>query len=544
MLPLLSLLVRSGAILLGAEILRRCLRRSPAAQKHGLLLFAFGLLIAWPLFSGILPSIPVFWPATAAQGEVEIRQTFRSVVVSAPPSHVMIYVPIVIWLAGVVITIGPLLYGLVRLRQLRHQANILIAAPLNDMLEESCSSLGLTRIPQLLLMAGPVMPMTFGLRRPKIVLPEECLTWTWPRQRAVLLHELAHIQRRDVASQLFAHLTTALWWFQPLSWISRRSLRQESERACDELVVECGVRASDYAAELLAMAKDFRAAAPLAAAGITMARRGDLAGRLHLILAAQPGSKPPALRRLAAALVCVSVVAIAASALTVFPEPVTFPQSESPQRSSSMFSLRRTVLSGLLASAGLSAATIGGSLFDANGAPVPNAKASILNADTAAKLEATTSFDGKFVFESLPAGQYILRIEKPGFPALYREFKVQDDSKVDRGMTLGDTAQHPASKPDQIRVPGDVQQGKIITKVTPVYPPSAKAAGIQGLVQLEATLSAEGVPVDVRVVSSPSDDLSQSALEAVRQWRYTPTLLNGEPVAVITDIHVNYTLSK
>jgi TonB family protein len=543
MLPLLSLLVRSGAILLGAEILRRCLRRSPAAQKHGLLLFAFGLLIAWPLFSGILPSIPVFLPANAAQGEIEIRQTFRTVV-STAPSHFMIYIPIAIWLAGVLITVGPLLYGLIRLRQVRQQATTLAGTSLNELLEESCSSLGLNRVPSLLLLPGPVMPMTFGLRRPIIVLPEECLAWTWSRQRAVLLHELAHIQRRDVASQLFAHLTTALWWFQPLSWISRSSLRQESERACDEMVVECGVRASDYAAELLAIAKDCRPSAPLAAAGITMARRGDLAGRLHLILAPQPFSKPAAWRRFAAALVCISLLTIAASALTVIPEPITFPQSENPKRSSSMSTLRRSVLSGLLASAGLSAATIGGSLFDANGTPVPNAKASILNADTAAKLEATTSSDGKFAFESLPAGQYILRIEKPGFPALYREFKVQEDSQVDRGMMLGDTSQHPATKPDQVRVPGEVQQAKLISKVNPVYPASAKAAGVQGLVQLEATLSADGVPIDVRVVSSPSDDLSQSALDAVRQWRYTPTLLNGEPITVVTEVHVNYTLSK
>jgi TonB family protein len=250
------------------------------------------------------------------------------------------------------------------------------------------------------------------------------------------------------------------------------------------------------------------------------------------------------MRRFAAALACISLLAIAASALTVAPEPITFPQSENQPRSSSMSTLRRTVLSGLLASAGLSAATIGGSLFDANGAPVSNAKASILNADTAAKLEATTSSDGKFVFESLPAGQYILRIEKPGLPVLYREFKVQEDSKVDRGMTLGDTTEHAASKPDQIRVPGAEQQAKLIFKVNPVYPAAAKAAGVQGLVQLEATLSAEGVPVDVRVVSSPSDELSQSALEAVRQWRYTPTLLNGDPIAVITEIRVNYTLAK
>jgi TonB family protein len=543
MLPLLSLLVRSGAILLGAEILRRCLRRSPAAQKHGLLLFAFGLLIAWPLLSGILPSIPVFWPAPAAQGEIEIRQTFRTVA-SVSRSHVLIYIPVAIWLAGVFVTVGPLLYGLIRLRRLRQQARLLAGAPLNELLAQSCSSLGLARVPELLLMPGTIMPMTFGVRRPNIVLPEECLAWSRPRTLAVLMHELAHIQRRDVASQLFAHLTTALWWFQPFSWVIRRSLRQESERACDEMVVQCGVRASDYAAELLAIAKDFRAPAPIAAAGISMARCGDLAGRLHLILAPQPISKPAGARTFAAALVCVSVLTIAASALTLSSLPIAFPQSESPQRSSPMFTVRRTVLSGLLASAGLSAATIGGSLFDANGTPVSNAKASILNADTAAKLEATTSTDGKFVFESLPAGQYILRIEKPGFPALYREFKVQEDSKVDRGMMLGDTTQHPASKPDQVRVPGAEQQAKLITKVTPVYPTSAKEARIQGMVVLDATLSADGVPEDVRVVSSPSDDLSQSALDAVRQWRYTPTLLNGEPISVVTEIHVNYTLSK
>ncbi|MFZ0594017.1 MAG: energy transducer TonB [Bryobacteraceae bacterium] len=80
-------------------------------------------------------------------------------------------------------------------------------------------------------------------------------------------------------------------------------------------------------------------------------------------------------------------------------------------------------------------------------------------------------------------------------------------------------------------------------KKTPVYPASAKAAGIQGAVLLEAVISKDGVPQEIRVLSSPSDDLSESALEAVREWRYTPTLLNGEPIEVLTDITVNYTLA-
>lgn len=550
MWPLLALLVRSGAILLGAEMLRRYLRRSPAAQRHGLVLFAFALLFAWPLFSAILPSITVLWPSHAPNGEVEIGETFR-MAGNADRPRVPIYLPIAIWMAGVLFTAGPLLYGFVRVRSLPRHAKRVAGTPLDGLLQESCRKLGIARVPELLLLEEPVMPMTFGLLRPKIVLPAACLTWTVVRQKAVVLHELAHVKRRDVASQLFAHLTTALWWFQPLSWMSRRSLRRESELACDQLVLSCGLRASDYAAELLAVAKDLQGTDPwakgvLVPAGIAMVSRADLSERLYSILDAQSVPKNAALRRFAAALVSVLLLTVGASALTFSSEPITFPQPGNPQRSLSMrhSTLRHSVLSGLLTSAGLSAATIGGSLFDANGVPVSNAKASILNAETATKQEAATSPDGKFVFESLPAGEYILRIEKPGYPALYREFKVLEDSKVNRGLTLGAAEKQLLSRPDQLRIDGKVAQANLVTKVQPVYPASAKQAGIQGRVVLETMLSADGVPEDIRVVSSPSDDLTQSALEAVRQWRYTPALLNGEPIAVVTDITVNYTLSK
>jgi protein TonB len=79
--------------------------------------------------------------------------------------------------------------------------------------------------------------------------------------------------------------------------------------------------------------------------------------------------------------------------------------------------------------------------------------------------------------------------------------------------------------------------------VHPVYPSSAKAARVQGKVLLETVISADGVPQEIRVISSLSDNLTQSALDAVRQWRYSPTLLNGQPVEVVTEVMVNYTLA-
>jgi len=550
---IVSLLLRSGAVLLAAELLRRWLRRSPAAERHGLLLFAFVLLIAWPLLSGILPAVPLSWPAQGTHELIEIRETTRLLGSRVEPRLpiYLVYVPFVVWLLGALMAATPLLLGCLRVRELRRRAkpidNVSAGAapgdvPWPSLLGEMCRTLNLKRIPELLLLPGSVMPMTFGLLRPRILLPEECMSWTPERRRAVLLHELAHVKRRDVAWQFFAQLAAALWWFQPLSWFSRRSLRLESERACDELVLRSGIKASDYAAELLAIAQGFHSQGRWAAAAtpaITMLRHEDLEQRLNSILSSHPIPTAIRLRRLVAALLSISLLTLAASAVTLFPETPAKPQSLTTPRSPLM---RRTVLSGLLASAGLSAATIGGSLYDPNGAAVPNAKASIYNPDTALKLEATTSADGKFTFESLPAGQYILSLEKPGFPKLFREFSVEADSTLDRGLMLGAPVGHPATRPDKLRIGGEAAQANLIKKITPLYPTAAKAARLQGQVQLETVISAEGVPQDIRVVSSPSDDLSQSALDAVRQWRYSPTLLNGEAIPVVTTVIVNYTL--
>ena len=213
--------------------------------------------------------------------------------------------------------------------------------------------------------------------------------------------------------------------------------------------------------------------------------------------------------------------------------------------------MKRTLLSGLLSSVGLSAATIGGSLLDPSGAAVSQAKASLYNPETKATTEMTTTPDGKFAFDNLPAGQYILRVDKPGFASLFRGFNVGEDTKLERGLTLkpadnsgNERASSPVPlHPGQVRIGGAVAESNLTQKVQPVYPVSAKQARVQGTVELEVSISKEGVPQEIRVVRSPGDDLTQSALDAVRQWRYRPTLLNGEPVDILTTVIVNYTLS-
>jgi protein TonB len=88
-----------------------------------------------------------------------------------------------------------------------------------------------------------------------------------------------------------------------------------------------------------------------------------------------------------------------------------------------------------------------------------------------------------------------------------------------------------------------VQQTKLVSQPRPVYPPEAKQAHIQGVVQLSATIAKDGTVRNPEVISG-HPMLVQAALDAVRQWVYQPTLLNGQPVEVITQVDVNFTLAQ
>ena len=97
--------------------------------------------------------------------------------------------------------------------------------------------------------------------------------------------------------------------------------------------------------------------------------------------------------------------------------------------------------------------------------------------------------------------------------------------------------------PKRITIGGNVQQAKLVRQPKPTYPPLAKQARISGIVHLAAIISKDGTIQDLKVISG-HPLLIPAALEAVKQWVYQPTLLNGEPVEVSTQIDVNFTLSQ
>ncbi len=94
-----------------------------------------------------------------------------------------------------------------------------------------------------------------------------------------------------------------------------------------------------------------------------------------------------------------------------------------------------------------------------------------------------------------------------------------------------------------MRIGGNVMQANLVSTVKPIYPVEAKQKRIEGVVKLEVTIEKDGSVAQIAVVEGPSE-LQQSATDAVRQWVYKPTLLNGEPVKVLTTVDVHYTLSQ
>jgi len=110
-------------------------------------------------------------------------------------------------------------------------------------------------------------------------------------------------------------------------------------------------------------------------------------------------------------------------------------------------------------------------------------------------------------------------------------------------MSSVPTAMPKAATPQRVRVSQGVSQGLLIHKVQPQYPPLARQARIQGVVVLQALIGKDGSIQNLHVVSG-HPMLTNSALEAVKEWRYKPYYLNGEPVEVETTINVNFTLSE
>jgi hypothetical protein len=169
------------------------------------------------------------------------------------------------------------------------------------------------------------MPVTWGLLRPMVLLPAEADGWPDERRRAVLMHELAHVRRRDGLTQWLGLTACAAYWFNPLAWWAASRLRSEREQACDDLVLEAGERPTDYAAQLLGVARSLRPSPALAPAAMAMARPSGLERRLLAILDAHRNRRAPGRGLVAAGLLAVLATSATLAAVRLVAREVPGP---------------------------------------------------------------------------------------------------------------------------------------------------------------------------------------------------------------------------
>jgi len=206
-------------------------------------------------------------------------------------------------------------------------------------------------------------------------------------------------------------------------------------------------------------------------------------------------------------------------------------------------------------------AALSGSIYDASQAAIPGAVVIISSSDGKTKEIVYAGDAGEYNFTVLPDDTYTVEASKLGFRSRQEKGVVIGAGKplrLDLTLEVGEINQYvevvgksprvaPASprQPRRIRVGGNVQQANLIHQAQPDYPEAARQAGIEGTVSLEAIIGKDGTVVNHRALNTLADpSLVKATAEAVKRWRYQPTLLNGEPIEVVTTITINFRLSQ
>lgn len=362
--------------------------------------------------------------------------------------------------------------------------------------------------------------------------------------RVVLAHELAHIARSDWVFQLAAEVLRVLYWFNPLLWVACRRLRVESERACDDAVLARGIEPPEYATHLLDLARSLNHGRRCWLPAPAMARPSSLEGRICAMLNSTLNRRPVSWPTRVATVGALLTLTVSVAALLAEQQ---------------FYSLSGTAL-------------------DPTNRLVPNARVILTNPATQAKYEVRTDATGRFEFVGLPPAQYTLEALLLGFAVLKESINVSGNidrqlrlrvGSLEETITVTD-ATAPPPEPDaatlQKRNEGRLrfavmQQreqahcaaggaatsvgGRILppaklVDVRPVFPENARAGKVSGTVTMTAIIGTDGLVRDVQNVKGPHPDLEIAAAHAVRQWQFSSTLLNCEPIEVDMKVSVSF----
>jgi len=232
---------------------------------------------------------------------------------------------VTLWFVIAAVLLGRLGLGAIAAHRLVRRSRPIADPSWQQLLRDGQEMVGVTGRVRLFESADVAMPVTLGVLRPTIVLPPVATSWSEERRLAVLVHELAHVLRKDVLTCLTARIACALHWLNPLVWRAARKLRDECERACDDLVIRAGVRASSYADDLLDIVRSAGTSRSPAVA-LPMAQASDFEGRLLAILEPSARRRGPSRVRSFAMAAFVAALAMPLAAMAPAPYEAVAPE--------------------------------------------------------------------------------------------------------------------------------------------------------------------------------------------------------------------------
>jgi TonB family protein len=419
-----------------------------------------------------------------------------------------------IWLIGAV---AVAVVAVVRSRALRRSLDATAPAfpALRRRVEDMAEHLGV-KPPKTLLVAGRVPPMLWSrLSGTVMLLPNELLERLDDAGvDALIAHELAHLRRRDHWLRWLELVVTVACWFNPVTWWARRRLRQAEERCCDALVSRTlpnHARAhADTLVETLRFLAGIRTPRPIGAVG--MADLSEVQRRLEMILSRTVLARPSVVSRLvllAVLIACLSLTPVLAAGGAdrdlpeVFDHPMTLQLQEAD-----VHDVLRTM------------GEVTG--FEMKIGPGVDGSVTIHVADVPGKaiLDLVTRIVGA---DWRVEGQSIVVFSVTPPPA--------------SPMLVGHLGDDPLYKVDDA-----ITTPLKISGPNPIYPEACRTERVMGRVTTDAVIDATGRVVDVTVVDSPDNRLSEAAMDAVQDWVFEPATLDGEPVAVRYQLTINLAL--
>jgi beta-lactamase regulating signal transducer with metallopeptidase domain len=537
--------MKMSLVVFGALAVSFLLRRRSAALRHWVLAAGVAGAAAVPLLTVVVPAWPLpfatptaftayqdpFVESRSAAGAREAAtRTNGAANAPAPPQPSPLRFGLgtlqSIWVAGTLVALAILLTGLLRLASIAAQAHRITNGRWFDLAQEISRGYGLRRPVVLLQSRHPSLLVTWGLANPKVILPIAADTWTDERARVVLSHELAHICRGDWVVQLSAELLRAFYWFNPLVWVACRRLRLESEHACDDEVMSRGVEGTDYATHLIDLAR-------------------SLNQRRHTFFPAPAMARPSSLERRVRAMLTNSLDRTSISARTRAAVVVL------------LFAVTAVVAA---AQSGFVSFT--GTISDEGARGIPNVTVTLANEARQAKYEVRTNATGRYEFVGLPAGEYAVEVKGMGFSVgrdtvaiagqnLQRDYKltlgtlqetinVVDDGRDPKPSAIRERAAAPRAECVASAVGGQIKPPKKLRDFSPTYPASLRGTGTTGDVILKARIGLDGYLTDIAVERESHPEFASAAVVAVREWMFSETLLNCEPVIVGMTITVNF----